>query len=142
MLQRSVRKLLLTTAAAISSVGAAAYEKLSENKVTMEKSVNRTVATVATSAVSGRTTWGVIVVIVVVVTTVVPTPVIAAPVVVPASIVATTALVSRWRLRIISTTTLEATFGALGSVKGFVNTNSTSIESINCQNSALIVKMR
>jgi hypothetical protein len=135
-----VRKLLLTTAAAISSVGAAAYEKLSVNKVTMEKSVNRTVATVTTSAVSGGTTWGVIVVVVV--TTVVPTPVIAAPVVVPASIVATTALVSRWRLRIISTTTLEATFGALGSVKGFVNTNSTSIESINCQNSALIVKMR
>jgi uncharacterized membrane protein len=144
MLQRSVRKLLLTTAAAISSVGAAAYEKLSVNKVTMEKSVNRTVATVTTSAVSGGTTWGVIVVgvVVVVVTTVVPTPVIAAPVVVPAGIVATTALVSRWRLRIISTTTLEATFGALGSVKGFVNTNSTSIESINCQNSALIVKMR
>lgn len=132
---------MLTTAAAISSVGAAAYEKLSVNKVTMEKSVNRTVATVTTRAVSGGTTWGVIVVVVVV-TTVVPTPVIAAPVVVPASIVATTALVSRWRLRIISTTTLEATFGALGSVKGFVNTNSTSIESINCQNSALIVKMR
>jgi hypothetical protein len=103
----------------------------------MEKSVKRTVATVATSAVSGGTTRGVIVVVV---TTVVATTVIPAPVVVPASIVATTALVSRWRLRIISATTLEATFRALGSVKGFVDTNSPSIESINHQNSALVVK--
>lgn len=128
---------MLTTTTAISSVGTAAYGKLSENKVTMEKSVQRTVAAVATSAVSGGTTRGVIVVVV---TTVVPTTVIPAPVVVPASIVATTALVSRWRLRIISTTTLEATLRALGSVKGFVDTNSPSIESINHQNSALVVK--
>jgi hypothetical protein len=82
---------------------------------------------VATSAVSSGATRGIVVVVV---SPVVTTAIIPAPVVVPASIVATAALVTSLWLRIISTTTLEAAFGALRPIKGLVDTNSPSIESI------------